>query len=79
MKKNSFSKVFLKRWLKIFEKNYELIDDSPSKIKNHIDFVENRHDQSIFSLISKKMGAEVLKNETNFQKRQDLQFNFHNK
>ena len=45
--------IFLKRWLKIFEKNYELIDDSPSKIKNHIDFVENRHDQSVFSLLCK--------------------------
>ena len=53
MKKNSFSKVFLKKWLKIFEKNYELIDDSPSKIKNHIDFIENRHDQSVFSLLCK--------------------------
>ena len=54
MKKNSFTTSFLENWLNIFEKNYELVDDSPSKITNHKDFIENRHDQSIFSLLCKK-------------------------
>ena len=31
-----------------------MIDDSESSSKNHENFIEHRHDQSIFSLISKK-------------------------
>jgi hypothetical protein len=34
--------------------NYNLIDDSPSVAKNYDEFVEHRHDQSIFSLLTKK-------------------------
>jgi hypothetical protein len=34
--------------------NYNLIDDSPSKISNHPGFIEHRHDQAIFSLLTKK-------------------------
>lgn len=34
--------------------NYHLIDDSPSIIPNKKGFVEHRHDQSIFSLLTKK-------------------------
>ena len=40
-------------WYKICCR-YELIDDSCSKISNCINFVEHRHDQSIFSLLTKK-------------------------
>uniref|UniRef100_A0A6C0JIC2 DUF5672 domain-containing protein n=1 Tax=viral metagenome TaxID=1070528 RepID=A0A6C0JIC2_9ZZZZ len=36
--------------------NYHLIDDSPSVSPNLDVFIEHRHDQSIFSLLSKKMG-----------------------
>lgn len=35
--------------------NYHLIDDSPSVSQNLDVFIEHRHDQSIFSLLSKKM------------------------
>lgn len=34
--------------------NYHYIDDSPSLINNDASFVENRHDQVIFSLLSKQ-------------------------
>ena len=54
----------------------ELITDKYNDSEQVSEFIENRHDQSLFSLISKKIGAEVLKNETNFQKRQDSQFNY---
>ena len=33
---------------------YHFIDDSPSKIPNTPDFREHRHDQSLFSLLTKK-------------------------
>ena len=47
--------------------NYNLIDDSPSAIPNHTSFRENRHDQSIFSVIRKKYGTEMTEfDETYF-------------
>ena len=52
-KKNTFSQEILDEWSEIsFKKN--LIDDSESNSKNHENFIEHRHDQSIFSLICKK-------------------------
>lgn len=36
--------------------DYHNIDDSPSIIKNYDNFKEHRHDQSIFSLLTKKYG-----------------------
>jgi hypothetical protein len=34
--------------------NYHLLDDSPSYSQNHNEYVEHRHDQSIFSLLTSK-------------------------
>lgn len=44
---------FVKEWYNI-SCNYNLLNDSPSKNKNLKCFKEHRHDQSIFSLLSKK-------------------------
>ena len=52
-KNNMFTKKILNEWNDICKIN-NLIDDSDSVIKNHKDFVEHRHDQSVFSLICKK-------------------------
>jgi hypothetical protein len=35
--------------------NYHLIDDSPSVIPNYPSFHENRHDQTLISLLSRFM------------------------
>ena len=43
----------VKEWYKI-GCNYNLIDDSPSINMNHPTFIEHRHDQAIFSLLTKK-------------------------
>jgi hypothetical protein len=43
----------VKKWRDIMENNYNLIDDSPSVTPNNPGFVENRHDQSIFSMLVK--------------------------
>jgi hypothetical protein len=45
--------------------NYHLINDSESILKNDISFIENRHDQSVFSLLRKKLGTITIKDETN--------------
>ena len=48
--------------------NYNLIDDSPSSIPNDPSFIENRHDQSIFSVVRKKYGTEMTDfDETYFE------------
>ncbi|MCQ2974926.1 MAG: hypothetical protein MJ211_08955 [Bacteroidales bacterium] len=52
--KNSYTLDIIKIWNDIMDiKNLHLYDDSPSIIPNHKDFVEHRHDQSIFSLLIK--------------------------
>ena len=43
---------FLDQWISLCEIEY-LIDDTPSKFSNDFNFVEHRHDQSIFSVLSK--------------------------
>ena len=45
---------------------YDLINDSPSKILNVVGFIDNRHDQSIWSVIRKKYGSIILPDETYF-------------
>ena len=52
-KNNSYIKKILNEWIDVCKIN-NLIDDSDSVEKNHDNFVEHRHDQSIFSLICKK-------------------------
>ncbi|MFY7729664.1 MAG: hypothetical protein ACOVRN_09125 [Flavobacterium sp.] len=46
--------------------NYNLIDDSPSITPNIPEFRENRHDQSIWSILRKQHGSIILPDETYF-------------
>ena len=43
---------------------YHLIDDSPSTIPNDPEFVDHRHDQSLFSILRKKYGTILIPDET---------------
>ena len=54
------SKSFLEEWIKIFDNNFDLIDDTSSKLKNFNGFIEHRHDQSAFSLLCKKYNIKSL-------------------
>jgi len=54
IKKTDLSIKFLDEWLSVFDKNFQLIDDTPSIKKNLNGFQENRHDQSVYSLLCKK-------------------------
>ena len=54
IKKNDKMYNFVKEWYNIASNNYNFIDDSPSILPNYKIFIENRHDQSIFSLLTKK-------------------------
>jgi hypothetical protein len=66
LKKNKNSTKLVNEWYNIMSHNYNLIDDSPSNLINDDSFVENRHDQSVFSLLRKKYGTCILKDETFF-------------
>ena len=46
---------FVKRWDKICNDQYDLITDKRSVKKNLTGFVENRHDQSVFSILVKQI------------------------
>ena len=44
--------------------NYHLLNDEKSISKNYDEFIEHRHDQSIFSIIRKKFNTYYIKDET---------------
>jgi hypothetical protein len=46
--------------------NYHLIDDTPSQLPNDKSFREHRHDQSIWSILRKQLGATIIPDETWF-------------
>tara|TARA_Y100000591_G_C21769987_1_gene665063 strand:+ start:121 stop:984 length:864 start_codon:yes stop_codon:yes gene_type:complete len=52
-KKNMFTLNFLSQWIDIFEKRFDLVDDTPSKLANFENFFSNKHDQSVFSILCK--------------------------
>lgn len=53
LKKSDTSYRFIKEWLELC-KDYHLISDEPSLIPNASGFRENRHDQSLLSMLGKK-------------------------
>lgn len=56
LRKTQKTQMIMQEWLDIFYNHFELVDDSPSPIPNDEGFIENRHDQSIWSMINKKYG-----------------------
>uniref|UniRef100_A0A6C0HZZ8 Uncharacterized protein n=1 Tax=viral metagenome TaxID=1070528 RepID=A0A6C0HZZ8_9ZZZZ len=72
IKKNQKMVEFVNEWYRI-SCNYHLIDDTPSILPNDPSFREHRHDQSIFSLLTKKYNMsneenliETITKETNY-------------
>jgi len=58
--KTKVSQNFVNEWINIFEKKIDLINDTNSNIENLEGFIENRHDQSAFSLLCKKYKIDAL-------------------
>jgi len=50
------------KWLDTMVNHFDLVNDSPSKLPNHPAFIENRHDQSVFSLLCKLADGALLDN-----------------
>jgi hypothetical protein len=63
IKKCEHSIKVIKEWFK-YNSIYHLVNDTPSKAPNVDYFVAHRHDQSIFSILCKKYGSEIIKDET---------------
>jgi hypothetical protein len=53
IKKTGEAMKVIESWLNIIKYNMNLVDDTKSKINEHENFKEHRHDQSVFSLIIK--------------------------
>ena len=51
--KNDVNIELINKWLQVYYDDFSLADDTPSKIPNDNTFNEHRHDQSIFSILSK--------------------------
>jgi hypothetical protein len=60
IKKTKENEKFINDWMSVFEFDISLVDDSPSKVKNHDGFIEHRHDQSVFSLLAKRRRVDTI-------------------
>lgn len=58
IRKNLHAMTLFKEWWETAKNYPQLFDDSKSIIKNFNTFKENRHDQSVFSIICKTKGVE---------------------
>ena len=56
----------MKLWYNI-SLNHHLIDDTPSKSPNFKEFIEHRHDQSIFSLLTKLYDMNIYFCKDNYE------------
>lgn len=63
LKKDSYSLELVREWFSICHVNNNLITDLPSKYPNDEEFIDHRHDQSVFSLLRKMKGTISIKNE----------------
>lgn len=61
--KNEKSVDFVNQWNDVMSNHFELCTDAQSSMPNHPKFHENRHDQSVFSMLSKIYGIETINTE----------------
>lgn len=60
LRKEEKSIQLIRDWLSVFETRFSLVDDTPSQSPNLSGFIENRHDQSVFSILTKLRGIDVF-------------------
>jgi hypothetical protein len=75
-KKNNNSINYFNEYEILLDTNSEFITDAYNQSYQINGFCENRHDQSIFSLMSKTLGSEIIPNETEFRNRVSEQFDY---
>jgi hypothetical protein len=74
IKKSDHTDYFMNEFKKVIRHDQYLITDKYNKKQKFKNFKENRHDQSIFSLLSKKYGCEYIENETEYKNRPESQY-----
>ena len=67
-KKSPLVMQFVKDWYQAYLDDYSLATDSPSREPNLPGFKENRHDQSIYSILGKKYGIAEISTKEIFQR-----------
>jgi hypothetical protein len=60
IKKTGTSIQILNQWQEVYKTHFSLVDDSSSYSDNLHGFLENRHDQSIFSILCKLNNVETI-------------------
>ena len=73
--KNNHTKNFIESFQDVISKDLNLITDFYS-FNQKENFIENRHDQSIMSLISKTSGCVSIPNETYFEEGSNKQYSY---
>ena len=66
----------MKEFTNLLDEDRYLITDKYNSSQKLESFRENRHDQSIFSLLSKIYGSLKIKNETNFKNKESEQYSY---
>ena len=66
IKKNDISLSFVKKWQEAYNIDFSLVTDEPSRSKNFDNFVDNRHDQSLFSILGKKYNITTLSTDETY-------------
>jgi hypothetical protein len=74
-KKDKDNIDLLSSYRELLLKDSNLITDHYLKNQS-TSFIENRHDQSIFSILGKKYNSYILNNETEFRNRKELQYEY---
>lgn len=67
IKKTEKTEMFVEDWWNTAKNHYYLITDKRSSIPNYSEFIENRHDQSIYSILVKQNKIDYI-NHNEFEK-----------
>lgn len=60
VRKNEDNVALIRKWLTVYEKDFSLITDAPSRSPNLPGFREHRHDQSAFSILMRLHGCTLI-------------------
>ena len=60
LRKSDISVKLIDEWYQVYENDFSLVDDSQSKTANLDGFIQNRHDQSVFSILCKLHNVDLL-------------------
>ena len=75
-RKNLITKNYFQEYENFVNQNSELLTNNLDKLNQIDGFKENRHDQSIFSILSKIHKAEIINDETWFEKKLEDQYSY---